>query len=84
MRSRGFCSIPDEGCHAGRHGGGHTKGCTPLIRSASIRTGVKALVTRAVSLPSLQRLMGHDRLTTTEMYLNLSPEEVLKEFREKW
>jgi integrase/recombinase XerD len=27
---------------------------------------------------------GHDRLTTTEIYLNLSPEEVLREFREKW
>jgi hypothetical protein len=24
------------------------------------------------------------RLTTTEIYLNLSPEEVLREFREKW
>ena len=27
---------------------------------------------------------GHDRLTTTEIYLNLSPEEVIREFREKW
>ena len=27
---------------------------------------------------------SHDRLTTTEIYLNLSPEEVLREFREKW
>jgi len=23
----------------------------------------------------LQKLLGHDRLTTTEIYLNLSPEE---------
>ena len=28
-----------------------------------------------ISLPSLQKLLGHDRLTTTEIYLNLSPEE---------
>jgi len=31
-----------------------------------------------------QRLLGHDRLTTTEIYSNLSPEEVLREFLEKW
>ena len=33
---------------------------------------------------ALQRLLGHDRLTATEIYLNLSPEDVLREFREKW
>jgi hypothetical protein len=42
-----------------------------------------AAVQKGISLPALQRLMGHDRLTTTEIYLNLSPEEVLREFREK-
>jgi integrase/recombinase XerD len=31
-----------------------------------------------ISLPTLQRLLGHDRLTTTEIYLNLSPEEVAR------
>jgi integrase/recombinase XerD len=41
-------------------------------------------VQKGISLPALQRLLGHDRLTTTEIYLNLSPEEVLREFREKW
>jgi site-specific recombinase XerD len=34
-------------------------------------------------LPSLQRLLGHDRLTTTEIYLNLPPEEVVRELRVK-
>ena len=29
-------------------------------------------------------LLGHDRLATTEIYLNLSPEHVIKEFMEKW
>src|SRR6266545_3790894 len=43
-----------------------------------------AAVQKGISLPALQRLLGHDRLTTTEIYLNLSPEEVLREFREKW
>jgi integrase/recombinase XerD len=41
-------------------------------------------IQKGVSLPILQRLRGHDRLTTTEIYLNLPPEEVVREFREKW
>jgi integrase/recombinase XerD len=43
-----------------------------------------AAVQKGISLPALQRLLGHNRLTTTEIYLNLSPEEVVREFREKW
>src|SRR6266850_6713346 len=35
-------------------------------------------VQKGISLPSLQRLLGHDRLTTTEIYLNLSPEEAIR------
>ena len=34
--------------------------------------------------PALQRLLGHDRLTTTEIYPNLSPEDVIREFQQKW
>ncbi len=30
------------------------------------------------SLPALQRLLGHDRLTATEIYHNLSPEDGLR------
>src|SRR5882724_8218695 len=41
-------------------------------------------VQKRISLPSLQRLLGHDRLTTTEIYLNLSPEEAIREFQSKW
>jgi integrase/recombinase XerD len=40
-------------------------------------------VQKGISLPALQRLLGHDRLATTEIYLNLSPEEVVREFRKK-
>ncbi len=39
---------------------------------------------RYISLPSLQRLLGHDHLGATQIYLNLSPEEVIREFNEKW
>lgn len=41
-------------------------------------------VQKGISLPYLQRLLGHDHLTTTQIYLNLSPEDVVREFREKW
>lgn len=41
-------------------------------------------IQKGISLPALQRLLGHDRLTTTEIYLNLSPEEMIREFRAKW
>ncbi len=42
------------------------------------------VIQRGISLPSLQRLLGHDHLGTTQIYLNLSPEEVIREFNEKW
>jgi len=41
-------------------------------------------IQKGIWLPALQRLLSHDRLTTTEVYPNLSPEEVIREFREKW
>jgi len=41
-------------------------------------------VQKGISLPALQRLLGHDHPATTEIYLNLSPEHVIKEFMEKW
>jgi integrase/recombinase XerD len=41
-------------------------------------------IQKGISLPALQRLLGHDRLTTTEIYLTLSPEDVIREIRAKW
>jgi integrase/recombinase XerD len=41
-------------------------------------------IQKGISLPALQRLLGHDHLAATEIYLNLSPAEVMREFREKW
>lgn len=36
------------------------------------------------STRALQLILGHDHLSTTEIYLNLSPEHVLHEFQTKW
>jgi len=41
-------------------------------------------VQKGISLPALQQLLGHDHLATTEIYLNLSPEHVIKEFIDRW
>lgn len=39
---------------------------------------------KGISLPALQKLLGHDHLYTTQIYLNLAPEEAIREFKEKW
>jgi integrase/recombinase XerD len=39
---------------------------------------------KGISLPALERLIGHDHLTTTQLYLNLSPEDVINEYEAKW
>jgi len=41
-------------------------------------------IKKGISTRALQTLLGHDRLTTTEIYLNLSPEDAIREFRDKW
>jgi len=40
-------------------------------------------VKKGVSTASLKKILGHDRLETTEIYLNICPEDVLKEFFQK-
>ncbi len=41
-------------------------------------------IKKGISTRALQTLLGHNRLTTTELYLNLSPEDAIREFLEKW
>jgi len=36
------------------------------------------------STRALQSILGHDHLSTTEIYLNMSPQHVLEEFQRKW
>jgi integrase/recombinase XerD len=43
-----------------------------------------ACIQKGISTRALQEILGHDRLATTEIYLNLSPEDVLREFHAKW
>ena len=41
-------------------------------------------IKKGISTRALQTLLGHDRLTTTEIYLNLSPEDAIRDFLSKW
>ena len=43
-----------------------------------------ASIQKGISLRALQKVLGHDTLSTTEIYLNISPEEVIKEYQNKW
>jgi integrase/recombinase XerD len=40
-------------------------------------------VRKGVSTASLKKILGHDRLETTEIYLNICPEDALNEFFQK-
>lgn len=60
---------------------GITKKVSPHVLRHTF--AVRALQ-RGISLPSLQKILGHKHLQTTAIYLNISPEEAIREFREKW
>jgi integrase/recombinase XerD len=39
---------------------------------------------RDVPLPVIQKILGHEYLSTTGWYMNLAPEDVIAAFRAKW
>ncbi len=39
---------------------------------------------KGISLAAVQKMLGHDRLATTEIYLNLTESHVIEEFQNKW
>ena len=39
---------------------------------------------KGLSLAAVQKILGHDRLTTTAIYLNLTDAHVVEEFQRKW
>ena len=39
---------------------------------------------KGISLAAVQKILGHDRLTTRAIYLNFTDTHVVDEFREKW
>jgi len=41
-------------------------------------------IKKGISTRALQFLLGQDKLVTTEIYLNLSPGDAIREFLNKW
>lgn len=39
---------------------------------------------KGISLAAIQKILGHARLTTTAIYLNLTETHILEEFEQKW
>ena len=39
---------------------------------------------KGMSLAAVQKILGHDRLTTTAIYLNLTDGHILEEYERKW
>lgn len=39
---------------------------------------------KGISLAAVKKMLGHDRLATTEIYLNLTDSHVIEEFQNKW
>lgn len=39
---------------------------------------------KGISLASVKKVLGHDRLSTTAIYLNLTDQHVVEEFEAKW
>jgi integrase/recombinase XerD len=58
-----------------------TRPCSPHVLRHTFAVTANG---KGISLPALQRILGHDHLTTTAIYLNLSPEHVVDEFNAKW
>ena len=42
------------------------------------------MIQKGISLAAIQKILGHDRLSTTAIYLNLTDEHVVSEYEAKW
>jgi integrase/recombinase XerD len=56
----------------------------PVTPHIGRHTHAVTALQRGISLASLQRVLGHDNIETTAIYLNISGAEAAREYREKW
>ena len=56
----------------------------PVTPHSLRHTFAVSCLQRGINLRALQILLGHDHIATTEIYLRLSPEDVIREFESKW
>lgn len=74
------------------------RGAQKLVKRIANRAGISKEVTphvlrhtwatlalqKGLSLAAVQKILGHDRLTTTAIYLNLTDAHIVEEFEAKW
>ena len=41
-------------------------------------------IQKGISLAAIQKILGHDRLGTTAIYLNLTDSHIVEEYAQKW
>jgi len=58
-----------------------TKEVTPHVLRHTFAT---LALQKGISIAAVQKMLGHDRLATTEIYLNLTGSHVIEEFQNKW
>jgi integrase/recombinase XerD len=54
--------------------------CPHVLRDTFATTALQ----RGVSLPTVQKILGHDSLQTTAIYLNSTDLHIQDEFERKW
>ena len=59
---------------------GLTKDITPHV----FRHTFAAALQKGISLATVQKILGHDRLQTTAIYLNFTDTHIQEEFERKW
>lgn len=58
-----------------------SKAITPHILRHTFAT---LALQKGISLAAVQKILGHDRLTTTAIYLNFTDAHVVEEYTNKW
>ena len=58
-----------------------TQEVTPHVLRHTFATSA---LQKGISLAAVQKILGHDRLTTTAIYLNLTDGHIVEEFEKKW
>lgn len=58
-----------------------TQDVTPHVLRHTFAT---LAIQKGISLAAIQKILGHDRLTTTAIYLNLTDTHIVEEYTQKW
>jgi integrase/recombinase XerD len=56
----------------------------PVSPDVLRHTFATTCVQKGMSIATLMKLMGHDKLQTTALYKNMAAEDVLTEYKLKW